>query len=182
MQDLRSRNRDGVASTRRDFEGPARAPGHNRSFLTTTASGGRLLSKLQMPWFLAFPPRGFGVLTTVGRTSGRPRRTCVRAVRDGTNVYLVAIGGDRTSWLRNLRANRQVKLRIKGGAFEGVARELDDAEYDRARDLYSSYTGVFEYLESLAHMPGRPRRDRLAKMHQHWFDTGSRIVVELRPH
>ncbi|MBV9168279.1 MAG: nitroreductase family deazaflavin-dependent oxidoreductase [Solirubrobacterales bacterium] len=134
-----------------------------------------------MPFFLALPLRGFGVLTTFGRKSGQPRRTCVRAVRDGTTIYLVAIGGDRTGWLRNLRANPQVRLRIRGGTFSGVARELDIAESSRARTLYSSYTGAFEYLESLAHMPGRPRRERLAKMHRHWFDTGSPMAIDLQP-
>jgi hypothetical protein len=100
-------------------------------------------------------------------------------VRTGSIIYLVAIGGQRTGWLRNLRANPRAKLRIRGGTFRGVARELEHDESDRARKLYSSYTGLFEYLESLAHMPGRPRRQRLTKMHQHWFDSGSPIAVDL---
>lgn len=169
-----------MQQTRARADRPPPAPDHNRSFLTTTASGGQLLSNLQMPWFLAIPPRGFGVLTTVGRSSGRRRRTCVRAVRDGDTAYIVAIGGERTGWLQNLRANPEVKLRLKGGTFRGRARELASPESDRARELYSSYTGPFEYLESLAHMPGRPRRERLAKMHRHWFDTGAPIAVELQ--
>lgn len=171
---------DRMGTRPRASEHPALAPGHNRSFLTTTANGGRLLSKAQLPWFLLIPPRGFGVLTTTGRTTMRPRRTCVRAVRDGNTVYLVAIGGERSSWLRNLRVNARVQLRIKGGTFPGVARELKDIEFDRAHELYSSYTGPFEYLESFAHMPGRPRRDRLARMHKHWFETGSPMAIDLQ--
>jgi deazaflavin-dependent oxidoreductase (nitroreductase family) len=181
MHELHAQTHKDMRSQDGGLGHPPLAPGHNRSFLTTTASGGQLLSKLQAPLFLAFPPRGFGVLTTTGRKSGRARRTCVRAVRDGSTVYVVAIGGQRTGWLRNLSANPQLKLRIRGGTFRGVARELEHDEADRARKLYSSYTGLFEYLESLAHMPGRPRRQRLAEMHQHWFDTGSPIAVDLEP-
>jgi hypothetical protein len=102
-----------------------------------------------------------------------------RAVRDGSTIYLVAIGGQHAGWLRNLGANPQLELRIRGGTFSGIARELEHDESDRARKLYSSYTGLLEYVESLAHMPGRPRRERLAKMHQHWFDTGAPIAVDL---
>lgn len=182
VQQLPSQTQEGIRAQGGGSGHPPLAPGHNRSFLTTTVSGGRLLSKMQAPWFLAFPPRGFGVLTTTGRKSGQPRRTCVRAVRDGSTIYLVAIGGEQTGWLRNVRANPEVRLRIRGGTFRGVARRLDTAESGRARKLYSSYTGLFEYLESLAHMPGRPRRERLTKMHQHWFDTGSPIAVDLIPH
>jgi deazaflavin-dependent oxidoreductase (nitroreductase family) len=160
---------------------PDVAPGHNRSFLTTTARGGRLLSALQIPWFLAVPPHGWGVLTTTGRVTGRARRTCVRAVRDEGAVYVVAIAGERTGWLRNLRANPDVTVRVRGGTFPGVARELRNEELDRARELYCGYIGPFEYLESLAHLPGRPRRDRLAAMHKHWFDTGSRVAIDLQP-
>ena len=100
-------------------------------------------------------------------------------VRHQNTVYLVAIAGDRTGWLRNFRRHRDVTVRIRGGSFRGVARELQDGESDRARDLYCSYTGPFEYLESLAHLPGRPRRERLAKMHNHWFDTGSPVAIDL---
>lgn len=177
---MRSETHDGTRFQRDGSGHPPLAPGHNRSSLTTTATGGKVLSNLQMPWFLAFPPHGFGVLTTIGRRSGRPRRTCLRAVRDGSTVYVVAIGGKRTGWLRNLRANPQVKLRIRGGIVHGVARELDEAEFGRARDLYGSYTGPFEYLESLAHMPGRPRRERLGNMHRHWFETGSPMAIDLQ--
>ena len=101
----------------------ARRPkGHRRNPLTSTPTGGRILSAMQVPWFTVLPPRGFGVLTTIGRRSGRRRRTCVRVVRVEDTAYLTAIRGPRSGWLRNLRANRTVWLRIRGGTFAGIAR------------------------------------------------------------
>src|SRR5438309_1948150 len=110
---------------------PELAPDHNRSKFTTTPQGGKRLSELQLPWFTVFPPRGFGVLTTTGRRTRQPRRTCIRAVRDGDRVFVVAIAGEQTSWLRNLRADPHVRLRIRGGTFDGTARDLRDEERQR---------------------------------------------------
>src|SRR3954453_6033931 len=120
---------------------PPRAPGHNASRFTTTASGGRRLSDLQLPWFQTLPPRGFGVLTTRGRKTGQPRQTCVRAARDGQTVYLAAIAGERAGWLRNIRADPRVTLRIRGGTFEGVARDVSESERQRGEDVYARLTG-----------------------------------------
>jgi deazaflavin-dependent oxidoreductase (nitroreductase family) len=88
--------------------------------------GGRILSALELPWFILLPPRGFGVLTTIGRKSGKLRRKCVRATRCGDSVYLVSIGGPDIAWLKNIQANPNVFLRIPGGTFTGRARELTD--------------------------------------------------------
>ncbi len=83
-------------AARGEHEAPSLAPSHNRSKLTTSRSGGKRLSAMQLPWFSALPPRGFGVLTTKGRKTGQPRRTCVRVVRDRRTAFLVAIAGERT--------------------------------------------------------------------------------------
>src|ERR687895_1476960 len=57
--------------------------------LTTKLAGGRILSALQLPYFMLLPARGYGVLTTTGRRTGKKRRKCIRAIRDGDKVYLV---------------------------------------------------------------------------------------------
>jgi hypothetical protein len=46
--------------------------------------GGKALSTLQLPFFLLHPPAGFGVLTTTGRRTGKPRRKCVRVIVDNS--------------------------------------------------------------------------------------------------
>ncbi|MEA2125220.1 MAG: hypothetical protein QOI80_2002 [Solirubrobacteraceae bacterium] len=156
------------------------APDHNRSQFTTTRHGGKRLSELQAPWFTILPPRGFGVLTTTGRKTGQARRTCIRAIRDGSIVFVVAIGGEGTGWLRNLRADPQVKLRIRGGTFDGVARDLREDERQRAEEMYRRFSGAFELLESLAHLRGRPKLSKIRRMHEHWFRTGTPIAIDLR--
>jgi deazaflavin-dependent oxidoreductase (nitroreductase family) len=60
---------------------------------------------MQLPLFLLRPPAGYGVLTTTGRRTGKTRRRCVRAIKRGDRVYLVAIKGSRTGWLRNVLAS-----------------------------------------------------------------------------
>ena len=159
---------------------PEFAPDHNRSKFTTTQQGGKRLSELQLPWFTVFPPRGFGVLTTTGRRTRQPRRTCIRAVRDGDTVFVVAIAGERTGWLRNLRNDPQVKLRIRSGTFDGTARDVRDDERRRAEEAYCRFSGPFELLESLAHLRGRPKLNKIRRMHQHWFHTGTPIAIDLR--
>lgn len=172
---------DAGTTSERKLEGTdiSLAAGHNSSRLTTTARGGRRLSRMQLPWFNLHPPRGFGVLTTIGRASGDPRPTCVRAVRHGSTVYVVAIGGEHAGWIKNLRANPAVEIRIRGGRYRGNARDLRDDERGHAEALYASFTGPFEYLESLAHLSGRPRRDRIQNMHRHWFRSGLPVAIDL---
>src|SRR5205809_5262717 len=99
---------------------------------------------MQLPWFAALPPGGFGVLTTTGRRTGKTRRRCVRAIRRGDKAFLVSIGGERAAWLKNVRADPSVRLRIRGGRFGGVARDVrDEAEREEARTAYCGTVNPF---------------------------------------
>src|SRR5690348_16180778 len=110
--------------------------------------GGRVLSAMMLPWFMAVPPAGFGVLTTTGRRTGRTRRRCVRAIRRGDRVYLVSIGGPGAAWVKNIRANPDVRLRLAGGTVAGRAREIDDAaERGQAREAFCGTVNRFDYVE-----------------------------------
>ena len=106
-----------------------------RNPFTSSARGGQLLSAAQLPFFLARPPAAYGVLTTTGRKTGKKRRRCIRAVRNGETVYLVAIKGSaKTGWVRNAVANPDVKLRLPGGSYSGRARliaRLNDLRHVR---------------------------------------------------
>jgi deazaflavin-dependent oxidoreductase (nitroreductase family) len=157
-----------------------------RNFFVRSARGGRILSALMLPDFLVVPPRGFGVLTTTGRKTGKLRRKCVRAVRRGDRAYLVMLGPPLTgrpdamaAWLLNIRANPNVSLRIRGGTFNGVASELDPQERDEARAVYCDASHPFDYAMCAFHRSGRPTRTKIQQMTAHWFDTGTPIVVDL---
>jgi deazaflavin-dependent oxidoreductase (nitroreductase family) len=151
-----------------------------------SAAGGRVLSALMLPDFTLVPPAGFGVLTTTGRRTGKLRRKCIRAIRRGDEVYLVMLGPPLTgdpkavsAWLWNVRADPNVTVRIRGGTFKGVARELEPREAERAREAYCEAVHAFDYAMCLFHRGGRPTRAKIQEMTGHWFDTGTPLVVDL---
>jgi deazaflavin-dependent oxidoreductase (nitroreductase family) len=151
--------------------------------------GGKALSTLQLPFFLLHPPAGFGVLTTTGRRTGKPRRKCVRVIVDNSVAYLVMLGPvllgvpkDQAvaHWLRNIRANPVVGLRVSAGMFTGTARELSEpAELATARRAYTHTVNAFDSWEYRFHTADRPTHDKIQRLHQHWFDTGVPVAIDL---
>lgn len=151
-----------------------------RNPFINSPTGGRVLSALQLPLFMARPPAGYGVLTTRGRKTGKKRSRCVRVVKRGDKAYLVAIKGPRTAWLKNVRANPRVQLRIRAGRFSGTARETDASERQTALEAYSEPASPwFENLEYRMWREGTPTAARIETLHRTWFETGTPLVVEL---
>lgn len=145
----------------------------------SSSTGGRILSALMLPGFTIRPPAGFGVLTTTGRKTGKTRRKCVRAIRRGDQAYIVSIRS--SAWLRNVRANPNVRLRIRGGTFSGIARDLRDAaERQQAMDAYCDTLMPFDYAECAMWRSGRPTRTKIRELHRGWFGEGTPLVVDLR--
>jgi deazaflavin-dependent oxidoreductase (nitroreductase family) len=154
--------------------------GGHTTVLGVSFHGGRLLSASQLDWFTILPPRGFGVLTTTGRKTGKPRRKCVRAIHRGGQVYIVSIGGPRAAWLKNLQADPSVSLRIRGGRFKGRARELGETtEIERATAAYCETVNPFDYLECTLWRSGLPSRAKIVDLHRGWFTEGTPLVVDL---
>lgn len=152
-----------------------------RNPLVQTPLGGRTLSASQLPLFKLRPPHGYGLLTTTGRKTGSKRSRCVRAIRRGDRVFLVAIGGERSAWVKNARANPEVRLRLPGGTYAGTARELRDAaEYEEAMATYCDALNPFDYGACRVHRTGRPTRAKIEELHRTWFEGGIPLVVELR--
>jgi deazaflavin-dependent oxidoreductase (nitroreductase family) len=148
-------------------------------------AGGRLLSAMMLPYFTLRPPSGFGVLTTTGRRTGKQRRKCVRVIHSGNRAYIVMIRPKIThkvsAWVFNIRADPNVSLRMRGGTFAGLARELDGGEeLQRARELYCAAVYPFDYGECTFHRGWRPSRSKIEELHRTWFDTGIPLVIELQ--
>lgn len=76
-------------------------------------------------------------LTTRGRRSGRPHRIEIWFAADGTRLYLLAGGGERADWVRNLQASPRVMVELGDETHPGVARVLvpGTPEDQRAREL-----------------------------------------------
>ncbi|HEY8807875.1 MAG TPA: nitroreductase family deazaflavin-dependent oxidoreductase [Candidatus Limnocylindria bacterium] len=84
----------------------------------------------------------FCCLTTVGRKSGRPHEIEIWfGIRDGT-LYMLSGGGDAADWVKNIKKDRSVRVRINsqsaalnarvvrtGTAEDRAARELLDGKY-----------------------------------------------------
>lgn len=67
-------------------------------------------------------------LTTTGRRSGRPHEIEIWFGLDGSTLYLLSGGRDRSDWVRNLRVAPEVSVRIGDARFAGRARIVDAPE------------------------------------------------------
>ena len=93
----------------------------------------------------------FCYLTTTGRVSGEPHEIEMwfAIVPETRTMYMLSGGGDRSDWVKNLRRDPEVTVRIAEKRFSGFAREAEDAEEDGlARRLlvekYESRPGSLE--------------------------------------
>ena len=157
--------------------------------LIRSARDGRLLSALMLPGVLAWPGSGYGVITTTGRKTGKARRKCIRVIRRGNKAYIVSLRPPEVAmvrpsavaaWVWNIRSNPNVTLRIRGGTFAGLARELtDQAELAEARAAFCEQVNLMDYGECALHLRGLPTRAKIEELHRYWFDTGIPLVVDL---
>jgi deazaflavin-dependent oxidoreductase (nitroreductase family) len=157
--------------------------------LIRSARDGRLLSALMLPGLLAWPGSGYGVITTTGRKTGKARRKCIRVIRRGNKAYIVSLRPPElamvrpsavAAWVWNIRSNPNVTLRIRGGTFAGLARELtDQVELAEARAAFCEKVNLKDYGECALHLRGLPTRAKIEELHRYWFDTGIPLVVDL---
>jgi deazaflavin-dependent oxidoreductase (nitroreductase family) len=78
------------------------------------------------------------VLETIGRTSGQPRQIEIWFAADIEldRIYFLSGGRDRAHWVRNIRRDGRVRIRIGERWFAGRAREVGAGpEDERARRL-----------------------------------------------
>jgi deazaflavin-dependent oxidoreductase (nitroreductase family) len=78
----------------------------------------------------------FCYLTTRGRGTGRPHQIEIWFALDGHTLYLLSGGGDRSDWVRNLRADPAVAVRLRDTTYDADARVVDEGEEsERGRKL-----------------------------------------------
>ncbi|MGW6732743.1 nitroreductase/quinone reductase family protein [Streptomyces sp. NPDC055013] len=76
------------------------------------------------------------VLETTGRVSGLPRQTPVGGRRVGDSFWLVSEFGEKSQYVRNIKADPRVRVRIRGRWHTGTAHLLpDDDPVARLRSL-----------------------------------------------
>jgi deazaflavin-dependent oxidoreductase (nitroreductase family) len=84
----------------------------------------------------------FCYVTTRGRVTGQPHEIEIWFALDGATLYLLSGGGDRSDWVRNLRADGSVTVRLREHTYDARARivEVSTEEDTRARQLvYDKY-------------------------------------------
>ena len=78
----------------------------------------------------------FALLETTGRRSGRARHTPVGNGAAGDTFWLIAAHGDQADYVRNMRADPRVRVKIRRRWRSGTATFLPDDDVDaRSRTL-----------------------------------------------
>ncbi|MFI7671255.1 nitroreductase/quinone reductase family protein [Nocardia sp. NPDC049526] len=72
------------------------------------------------------------LLETVGRVSGQPRITPIGGRLVGKEFWLVSEFGDKSQYIRNIKADNRVRVRLHGHWHTGTAHVLPDDD-PRAR-------------------------------------------------
>jgi deazaflavin-dependent oxidoreductase (nitroreductase family) len=70
-------------------------------------------------------------LETIGRVSGKAHEIEIWFASDGATIWLLSGGRDRADWVRNVRRNPAVRVRIGQQWFTGMAAEITDPAEDR---------------------------------------------------
>jgi deazaflavin-dependent oxidoreductase (nitroreductase family) len=90
--------------------------------------GGSLLASLAS--------EDFCYLTTKGRVSGKPHEIEIWFGAQNRSIYLLSGGGGDADWVKNLRKDPNVSVRIARHHFTGTARLVEDKQEEmNARNL-----------------------------------------------
>jgi deazaflavin-dependent oxidoreductase (nitroreductase family) len=78
-------------------------------------------------------------LTTTGRSSGQSREIELWFTERGGRFYVIAEGGERAHWVRNILAHPRVKVRVGERHCDATARVVYD---DREPELTAAVKGL----------------------------------------
>jgi deazaflavin-dependent oxidoreductase (nitroreductase family) len=70
---------------------------------------------IKLSFALGIVPSGYALLETVGRVSGKPRRTPVGNGRVGDQFWIVAEHGRKAAYVRNVEREPRVRLKVREG-------------------------------------------------------------------
>jgi deazaflavin-dependent oxidoreductase (nitroreductase family) len=81
-----------------------------------------------VPWW--------ALLETTGRRSGKPRRNPVGNGLEGDTFWIVAEHGHNAGYVKNIKANSRVRVRVEGRWRSGTAHVMpDDDPVERQKQL-----------------------------------------------
>lgn len=84
-------------------------------------------------------------MTTVGRVTGSPHEIEIWFGVNGSTIYMLSGGGDRSDWVRNITKTPGVTVRIAGREFSGNGRIVGDPAEDALarRLLLAKYSPTY---------------------------------------
>ena len=91
-----------------------------------------------VPWW--------ALLETTGRRSGKPRRNPVGNGLKGGTFWIVAEHGPQAGYVKNIKADPRVRLRVGGRWREGIAQVLDDDDARARQRTLRSVNAAFVRL------------------------------------
>lgn len=96
---------------------------------------------IRLLFALGVAPPGYALLETIGRKTGKPRRTPVGDGRVGEQFWIVAEHGRKAGYVRNIATNPRVRVKLRTGLRTrwraGTAHVLpDDDPRERQRWLF----------------------------------------------
>ena len=87
----------------------------------------------------------FCYLTTIGRKSGKGHTIEIWFAMEpgGRTLYMLSGGRDRSDWVKNIRQDPEVRVRIGGRTLEGRGRLVEEPDEDRTarRLVVAKYYG-----------------------------------------
>ena len=95
---------------------------------------------IKLLFAIGIVPPGYALLETIGRKTGKPRRTPVGNGRVGGQFWIVAEHGQKAGYVRNIAASPRVRLKLRDGLrsrwYAGTANLLaEDDPRERQRWL-----------------------------------------------
>ena len=89
---------------------------------------------------IGLPAPGTAILETIGRKSGQPRRNPVTNGLDGGVFWIVAEHGRRANYVRNIRADPHVRVRVGRRWHAGTAQPVPgDDPRERLRRIAAKH-------------------------------------------
>src|SRR6476661_7651529 len=70
---------------------------------------------IKMLFAMGIVPPGYALLETIGRKTGKPRRTPVGDARVGNQLWIVAEHGMKAGYVRNLVGHPRVRVKLRKG-------------------------------------------------------------------
>lgn len=107
------------------------------------------------------------LLTTTGRRSGLKRVTPLQYEEIDGSYYLGAARGLKADWVRNIRADPQVEVRVKSLNFQGQAEVVTDpvriADFIEFRLRRHPFM-IGMIMQKAHNLPKHPSREQLEKL------------------